>query len=153
MQYSVFILVLLNIIYTNILLSILSLSLRILIQGVSRFPGFLSDPWFLLQNTCLLRRYHVLPRFLRAVLRVMHGGGAGVGGVSVCLKGVHSLLNGVTRACSRKNLMTFLHSLTPTRFSEEPIAELYVSFKISSNAPRFHRSSFKKCGFKFERNC
>ena len=58
------------------------LSLRILFRGVSRFSGFLSNFWFLCRYPCFLHRYHVLPRVLRAVLRVVHGGGAVGGGGS-----------------------------------------------------------------------
>ena len=72
-----------------------SLSLRLLFWGVARFPGFLSDPFFLRQNTCFLRQYPVLPRFLHTLPRMVHSGG----GVPVWLGGVCSLVCGFTRAC------------------------------------------------------
>ena len=63
----------------------LPLPLRLLFQGVYLFPGFPSDPWFLRQNSCFLRRYPVLPRFLHAVPRMVRGGGGGGRGLGTCV--------------------------------------------------------------------
>ena len=77
----------------------LLLSLRLLIWGVYHFPGFLSNTYFLHRNSYFLCRYPVLPRFLHALPRVVHGGGGGRG-VPVWIGGVCSLVRGVTWACS-----------------------------------------------------
>ena len=68
--------------YIPVLFIMLYLSLRILFQGVSRLPGFLSNHRFLRQNSYFLRQYPVLPGVLCAVPRVVHRGG-GWGGTCV----------------------------------------------------------------------
>ena len=55
----------------------LSLSLRLLVRGVSRFPGFLSYSWFLRQNPCFLRRYPMIPGVLHTVPHVVRCWDAG----------------------------------------------------------------------------
>ena len=51
----------------TVLFSMLSSPLGLLFWGVSRFIGFLSDTCFLRQNPFFLRRYPILPRFLRVL--------------------------------------------------------------------------------------
>ena len=98
----------------TVLFYILLLSLHLLFWGVSRFPGFLSDPWFLRQNPFFLRQYPVLPRCIRAVQCVVCSGGGR--GVPVWLGGVHRLVHGFTWACSltcQPNLRLHIPSRTP----------------------------------------
>ena len=56
-----------------------------------------SNPWFLRQNTCFLRRYSVLTGILRAVPRVVRSRGEGV---PMWLWGVCIFVRGITRDCS-----------------------------------------------------
>ena len=64
----------------TVLLALLSLSPHPLFWDISRFPGFPSNPLFLRRNPWFLRQNPVLPGVLRAVLRMVRGGGGGVVG-------------------------------------------------------------------------
>ena len=64
----------------------LSLSLHLLFQGISCFPGFPSYYCFLCRNPFILRWYPVLPGVLHAVSRVVRGGWGGRGGPHVARK-------------------------------------------------------------------
>ena len=78
---------------TNFLFAVLSWSLRLLVQVVSRFHGFTSNPFFLRRNTFFLRQYPMMPRVLRAVPCVVRewwlGGGCVV---PVLIVGFFSLI-------------------------------------------------------------
>ena len=77
----------------------LSLSMRPLFRNISYFPGFPSNPWFFLWNTCFLRQDPVLPWFLHAVLRAVRDEGGREGSLG-CLGGILGLLRLFSWVCS-----------------------------------------------------
>ena len=103
-NFFIFKLLLLFIGDATVLLSMLPSSLHILLQGVYRFPGFPSNTWFLLWNTCFLHQNTVLHWFLCVVLCMVSGGKGG---------GSLGWLGGILGKCMQFNLPTWFLILDP----------------------------------------